>query len=144
VALGLRTPASTTSAMNMAAKARQAGGQVVVEPFDVMDSGRMAVLADPEGAAFCVWQARNHKGAKIVNEHGAPNFNGLATRVLISVREKLVLHRLSPVGWGVVVKNSASSLPSTGSPGARLVADLVETPDHTYEAAAPHLTLRRR
>jgi uncharacterized protein len=73
--------------MNMAAKARQAGGQVVVEPFDVMDSGRMAVLADPEGAAFCVWQARNHKGAKIFNEHGALNFNGLATRVLISVRQ---------------------------------------------------------
>jgi predicted enzyme related to lactoylglutathione lyase len=63
-----------------AAKAREAGGRVLMEPFDVMDSGRMAVLADPEGAAFCVWQARNHKGAKIVNEHGALNFNGLATR----------------------------------------------------------------
>ena len=40
----------------------------------------MAVLADPEGAVFCVWQAKNHRGAKVVNEHGSLNFNGLATR----------------------------------------------------------------
>ena len=62
------------------ATARAAGGGVVSEPFDVMDSGRMAVLSDPEGAVFCVWQAKEHKGAKVVNEHGALNFNGLATR----------------------------------------------------------------
>ena len=37
------------SADETAAKARDAGGAVVTEPFDVMDAGRMAVLADPEG-----------------------------------------------------------------------------------------------
>jgi predicted enzyme related to lactoylglutathione lyase len=63
-----------------AARARDAGGSVVMEPFDIMGSGRMAVLADPEGAVFSVWQAREHKGAQIVNEHGSLNFNGLATR----------------------------------------------------------------
>jgi predicted enzyme related to lactoylglutathione lyase len=68
------------SADEAASRARDAGGGVVMEPFDVMDAGRMAVLTDPEGAAFCVWQARNNKGAKIVNEHGSLNFNGLATR----------------------------------------------------------------
>ena len=40
----------------------------------------MAVFADPEGAAFCVWQAKEHKGARIVNEPGSLNFNGLNTR----------------------------------------------------------------
>jgi uncharacterized protein len=68
------------SADETAAKARDAGGGVVNEPFDVMDFGRMAVLTDPEGAAFCVWQAKQHRGAKVVNEHGSLNFNGLATR----------------------------------------------------------------
>jgi uncharacterized protein len=63
-----------------AKKARDAGAGVVSEPFDVMDAGRMAVLTDPEGAAFCVWQAKEHHGAKVVNEHGSLNFNGLATR----------------------------------------------------------------
>jgi predicted enzyme related to lactoylglutathione lyase len=47
-----------------------------------MDAGRMAVFTDPEGAAFCVWQAKRHTGARIVNEPGSLNFNGLATRDL--------------------------------------------------------------
>jgi uncharacterized protein len=68
------------NANETAAKARDAGGQVMSEPFDVLDAGRMAVLTDPEGAVFCVWQAKNHRGAALVNEHGALNFNGLATR----------------------------------------------------------------
>jgi predicted enzyme related to lactoylglutathione lyase len=68
------------SADETAAKVLDAGGSVVMEPFDIMDSGRMAVFADPEGAAFCVWQAKEHKGARIVNEHGSLNFNGLNTR----------------------------------------------------------------
>lgn len=62
------------------ARARAAGGSVMMEPFDVMDSGRMAVLADPEGAVFSVWEAQEHRGAQVVNEHGAINFNGLSTR----------------------------------------------------------------
>ena len=68
------------SADDAAAKVRDAGGRVRTAPFDVMDAGRMAELADPEGAAFCVWQAKRHKGARIVNEHGSLNFNGLNTR----------------------------------------------------------------
>jgi uncharacterized protein len=63
-----------------AAKVAGAGGSVLMEPFDVMGSGRMAVLADPDGAAFSVWQAGEHKGATIVNEPGALNFNVLNTR----------------------------------------------------------------
>jgi hypothetical protein len=63
-----------------ASKVVDAGGKSLVEPFDVLDAGRMAVFADPEGAAFCVWQAKQHKGARIVNEAGALNFNGLHTR----------------------------------------------------------------
>jgi predicted enzyme related to lactoylglutathione lyase len=68
------------SADETASKVRDAGGTVVMEPFDVMSAGRMAVFADPEGAVFCVWQPNQHKGSQVVNEHGAVNFNGLATR----------------------------------------------------------------
>ena len=68
------------SADDAASKVKDAGGGVVMDPFDVMDAGRMAVFTDPEGAAFCVWQAKEHKGARIVNEPGSLNFNGLSTR----------------------------------------------------------------
>lgn len=74
------TYVSVQSADETAAKVREAGGSVVMEPFDVMDAGRMAVCADPEGAAFCVWQVKAHKGAQVVNEHGSLNFNTLSTR----------------------------------------------------------------
>jgi len=70
------------SADEAAARAHAAGGSVLSEPFDVMDAGRMAMLADTEGAAFCVWQARQHKGARIVNEAGSLNFNVLSCRDL--------------------------------------------------------------
>src|SRR3712207_3818403 len=52
-----------TDADETAAKVRAAGGSVLMEPFDVGDAGRMAVCADPSGAVFCVWQAREHRGA---------------------------------------------------------------------------------
>ncbi|MGH2983473.1 MAG: VOC family protein [Solirubrobacterales bacterium] len=68
------------SADQTASKVLDAGGKALIDPFDVMDAGRMAVFADPEGAAFCVWQAKEHKGAGIVNEAGCLNFNGLNTR----------------------------------------------------------------
>jgi uncharacterized protein len=68
------------SADETSAKVLAAGGEVLVDPFDVSESGRMAVLADPEGAIFCAWEARRHRGARVVNEHGAVNFNGLNTR----------------------------------------------------------------
>jgi len=68
------------SADDTAAKVRDARGQVLTEPFDVTNAGRMAVFADPEGAVFCVWQAKEHRGAQIVNEHGSINFNDLHTR----------------------------------------------------------------
>jgi uncharacterized protein len=68
------------SADDTASKVKAAGGSVVTEPFDVMESGRMAVFSDPEGAMFCVWQAKEHKGAQIVNEHASLNFNDLNTR----------------------------------------------------------------
>jgi predicted enzyme related to lactoylglutathione lyase len=68
------------SADETASKVRDAGGGVLMDPFDVMDAGRMAAFTDPEGAAFCVWQAGELKGAGVVNEPGSLSFNGLGTR----------------------------------------------------------------
>jgi hypothetical protein len=75
------------SADETASKVRDAGGAVVKEPFDVMDAGRMAVCTDPEGAVFCVWQAREFSGARVVNEPGSLNFNDLRTRDVEGAKE---------------------------------------------------------
>jgi uncharacterized protein len=60
-------------------RARELGANVISEPFDVMEVGRMAVLQDPPGAVFCVWQPRTSIGAEVVNGPGALSLNQLNT-----------------------------------------------------------------
>jgi uncharacterized protein len=67
------------SADESAAKAKKLGGTVVMEPFDVMDQGRMANVSDPTGAMFAVWEPKKHLGAQVVNEPGAFCWNELYT-----------------------------------------------------------------
>jgi predicted enzyme related to lactoylglutathione lyase len=61
-------------------RAEGQGASVFAPPFDVMDAGRMAILRDPAGAVFYVWQAKKHIGAKILNEPGALCWSELTTR----------------------------------------------------------------
>jgi uncharacterized protein len=67
------------SADDTAASARGVGGGVVVEPFESLDGGRMAILSDPAGAVFGVWQPGAHGGAQVVNEPGAWSMSNLNT-----------------------------------------------------------------
>jgi predicted enzyme related to lactoylglutathione lyase len=67
------------SADETAAKVVEAGGSLIGEPFDSPAGGRMAVLADPAGAVFCVWQPGDHNGAELVNEPSAWAMSALAT-----------------------------------------------------------------
>jgi predicted enzyme related to lactoylglutathione lyase len=62
-----------------AAKAKELGGSVLSDAMDVMDAGRMAVLADPTGAVFCLWQPKDHIGAQLVNEPYSLAWNELIT-----------------------------------------------------------------
>ena len=65
------TYVSVASADEAALCAVDAGGAVLVEPFDVLPAGRMAVVADPAGAPFSLWQPGERRGAQVVNEAGA-------------------------------------------------------------------------
>jgi predicted enzyme related to lactoylglutathione lyase len=71
----------TVSHANDASKrAKELGGTVIAEPFDVMSYGRMALFQDPTGATFAVWQPGTHVGAQRVDEPGAVSWCELATR----------------------------------------------------------------
>ena len=61
------------------AKVGPAGGTVAMEPFDVMDAGRMSFVLDPSGAPVALWQANQHIGASLVNEPGTVTWNELIT-----------------------------------------------------------------
>ena len=60
-------------------RAQVLGGNVLVAPFDVMDNGRMAVLQDPTGATFQVWQAAKSVGVRVMAEPGALCWTELTT-----------------------------------------------------------------
>ena len=55
------------------------GGTVISGPFDVFEAGRMSLFADPTGAAFCVWQAKEHIGSGRIHEPGALGWTELYT-----------------------------------------------------------------
>ena len=60
-------------------KVKAAGGSLVMEPFDALDGGRIAVIADPAGAVIGIWQPGAHRGAQLVNEPGAWSMSSLET-----------------------------------------------------------------
>lgn len=62
------------------ATAAAAGAQVMADPFDVFDAGRMAVIADPGGAALSLWQPRDRIGAEVRTEPNALCWVELNTR----------------------------------------------------------------
>lgn len=62
---------SVASADMSSARAAELGGQVFAGPFDVADHGRMAVIGDPTGGAFCVWEAKTNHGLGVIGQPGA-------------------------------------------------------------------------
>jgi predicted enzyme related to lactoylglutathione lyase len=74
------TYVSTDDADAVVARAKEAGGQPMVEPMDVMDAGRMAFIVHPAGGALGIWQPGRTIGAELVNEPGALTWNQLHTR----------------------------------------------------------------
>lgn len=100
-----------------AAQARELGGTVLAEAFDVLDAGRMAIIEDPTGATFAVWQPARHIGARRVNDPGCLTWNELHTHNLEAAAE---FYR-GLFGWEMepmeedgkvvylVIKNSGSS-----------------------------------
>jgi len=56
---------SVADADQAVSKAAQLGATVLAPAFDVLDVGRMAVIQDPTGAIFSVWQPRKHQGVTI-------------------------------------------------------------------------------
>jgi hypothetical protein len=62
-----------------AAKTASLGGKVERPPFDVGPNGRMAVLADPTGGMFCVWQPLEHPGVTVTGKPGTAVWADLST-----------------------------------------------------------------
>ncbi len=84
-----------------AAKVSELGGEVVAGPHDVMDAGRMAIIIEPGGARFALWQGNQHPGAGKLKEPGTMLWNELVTRDTNKSRE----FYSALFGWQAVVQD---------------------------------------
>jgi uncharacterized protein len=106
------TYVAVSSADETAAKAQTLGGTVIAPPFDVYDFGRMAVLQDPQGAVFCLWEAKKNIGVTIRDEFNTLCWNELATKdpaASLDFYSKLF-------GWTGKVSPEYTELDSGGTP----------------------------
>lgn len=116
---------SVTDADAASAKVASLGGKVEAAPFDVMDHGRMAVIQDPTGAMFNLWQPKAHIGVKITNEPGALCWSELTTRDPKAAEAFYT----SMFGWSI--KHSGAGTPAEYrefSVGAQPAGGIMETP----------------
>ncbi len=56
------------------------GGKVVMPAMQILEAGTMAIFADPQGAAFCVWKPQQHIGVQLHDEAGALSWCEVVTR----------------------------------------------------------------
>jgi predicted enzyme related to lactoylglutathione lyase len=85
-----------TDADGATRRAQDLGAQVVAEPFDVAEHGRMSMLMDPTGAPFCLWQSRNpDAGDFVMFEDHAIGWVELASRDAVAARDFYV----ALLGW---------------------------------------------
>ncbi|MGV9312313.1 VOC family protein [Streptomyces sp. NPDC003691] len=119
----------TPDANATAAVVRDGGGSVLVEPMDVMELGRMALFADPQDAAFAVWQPGTNKGLDQVNKPNTLFWTELNTTDVPGA-----LGFYSEVfGWGT------TSMPMPGGEGAAytMIHPARKTPDDMFGGIAP-------
>jgi uncharacterized protein len=105
------TYVTVVSADEAAKKAKELGGKLLMEPFDVMDIGRMAVVQDPQGASFSLWQPKKHIGAEVINEPGALCWAELDTRDTESAKRFYT----GLFGWGTKVSDAYIELQQGGT-----------------------------
>jgi uncharacterized protein len=96
----------------LAVRVRELGGEVLAEPFDVMQAGRMTAVRDPTGATVHLWQAREQIGAERVNDPGCMVWNELATPDPARARDfygELLGWTVEPEesGYGIVKRDGA-------------------------------------
>lgn len=116
------------------AKAREAGGNVMAEPMDVMDLGRMAVFADPTGAVIGIWQPGAFVGAEIVKESNAVVWNELNTRDPEAAKSFYG----DVFGWGFEEREFETGTYTSIKVGAETVGGMIDITGRAPEEVPAH------
>ena len=85
---------------DVAARAKDLGATLTLEPMEIPDAGKMFFAIDPIGAAIGFWQPGQHRGAGVFNVPGAMSWNELACRDVETA--KTFYTKL--LGWGIDIQ----------------------------------------
>lgn len=118
----------------IAERVSEAGGQVFMPPFDVLDVGRMFIAADPAGGVFGVWEAKAHHGCAVFNQHGAYCWNELHSPAYDQAHvfyNKVFDWQYNEIGDGVNLIYSTFALPGDSHElGGIMDASAMKTPPY--------------
>jgi len=118
----------------VAAKVAGAGGQVLLPPMDVMDVGRMGIIADPIGAVIGLWQAKLHKGAGVVNEPNTYCWSELVTTDVDGAKAFYA----AVFGWGANTEDAGGMTYTEWKVGDRSIGGMMEKPADMPAEVPPH------
>lgn len=120
------------SADQAAAKAAELGGEILNPPMDVFTYGRMAAIKDPTGAAFCVWEPKEHNGADLAGETGSACWGELSTRDVAAAKAFYT----ALFGWEL--KESQMMEYTELINGGRPIGGMMPMPAQMGEGVPPH------
>jgi predicted enzyme related to lactoylglutathione lyase len=127
------TYVNTADADAVAARVAAAGGTVLAGPFDVLDAGRMAVVADPAWAVIGVWQPAGHRGAGLVNEPDTWCWSELLTTDVAGAKAFYA----EVFGWGATDQGEGAGYTEWQVSG-RPVGGMMAMPDEMGPGVPPH------
>lgn len=128
------TYVTVDSADEAVARAKEAGGNVLMEPMDVMDVGRMGIVQDPVGAVISVWEPRAHIGAQIVNEPNSYSWSELVTTDTDKSKEFYA----AVFGWGSETHGDGPGAYTEWKIGDRSVGGMMQKPPMMPAHVPPH------
>lgn len=120
---------SVSNVDETAKKAESLGGKIVMASMDVMEAGRMAVLKDPVGAVFALWEPRKHIGAQLVNEPNSLCWNELYTDDI----EACSKFYTELFGWSTDVQEMESMNYTVFMNGERSMGGMLQIPEEWGE-----------
>jgi hypothetical protein len=128
------TYVNVDSADDTTAKVKASGGMAFMEPFDVMDVGRMAITADPLGAVLGLWQPKAHKGAGIINEPGTFSWAELVTTDIEAAKK----YYGAVFGWGAETHGEGQGSYTEWKLGGQSISGAMPKPPMMPAEVPPH------
>lgn len=127
---------AVAKADDAAKHAAELGGTVILPPFDVFTAGRMAVVQDPTGPIFSIWEAKEHHGIQVQREEAALSWADLLTKD----RDRAAEFYSSLFGWTIEKEDESRHRYYHVKNGEEYIGGM-PAPDQQLPGTTPHWSI---